>query len=366
MRSSNAGLAIALAWLCACGSTTSVGLEPRPDGGLPDGGLPDGGFSDGGDAGDAGVTSTHCQFNVSANVLDFGDVTPGTTAPAQNLTIANIGSVDCIVQGVNLGAGTDSAFVLTAGEVTSQLLSPASGGPYPSAMVVSVAFDPQAITGYMGALYFEAGDPQGTLQPVIVQLVGQGSIAGGSCFVLPTQLSFGVVGVSNGQYCASGKRKVVFTSGCPFDVTIESATIVPADSPWSLSGWTFPLVIKANQAAPALLITFRPPEQPGTYSATLQVQTDLQAAPYSYTFSATVATPNTQTDTFTGAALFYSRQFPLEGNPVPSSLAVTLNGAALPATDWSYNGFANTVVLGADVALQPSDVLAISYWLTCQ
>jgi hypothetical protein len=320
-----------------------------------------GAISDSGAEEDAGPPI--CHISVEPSKLDFGQVTPGVTAPPQEVSITNTGTADCIVKGVSI-AGTGPEFVLQSGVIVSQLLSPVGGGAYPSSLLVQVAFAPLAIASYVGALMFEAGDPNGVLNNETVTLIGEGSVALKSCFVVPSGASFPTVGMSNGQFCSTGKRSVVAVNGCPFSVTVESATIVPAESPFRVIDPSFPLVVDPT-AGPPFLIGFDGTASPGTYFATLAIQTDLQTDPYVVALQGTIWTPPTYTDTFTGQALFLNRQFPLSATPVASSIAVSLNGTALSGGDWSYDDLANTVVLGSDVTLQSSDILSISYWLSC-
>jgi hypothetical protein len=331
--------------------------------------------ADAGASGDGGVNAGAeedagppiCRIGVEPSKLDFGQVTPGVTAPPQEVAITNIGTANCVVKGVSIAAGSSSAFLLESGLVVSQLLSPVGAGPYPSSLQVEVAFAPLAVASYVGTLVFEAGDPNGSLDNEAVALVGEGSVALESCFSVPSNAPFPTVGMGNGQFCTTGKRGVVAINSCPFSVTIDSATIVPAESPFRVIDPSFPLLVEPNAATARILVGLDGwNEPPGTYSATLVIQTDLQAAPYTVALQGTLPTPPTYTDTFTGQALFLSRQFPLSATPVATSVAVSLDGTALSGGDWFYDDLANTVALDSNVALQPTDILSVSYWLSCE
>jgi hypothetical protein len=353
--------ATAILWLLACG--VPVPLSAKLVDGGPDSGIEDAGV----DAGtDAGPPNANCQLDISPSSLDFGDVPPGATASTQSVTLANTGTDVCVLEGLNLSAGTDSAFTLLNGSVASQLLSPSKGGPDPSTLVVQVGFSPRAIGTFSGAMQFELVDPDGGALEERVPMSGTGSVVGSSCFViLPKDLSFGTVGVSNGQYCATGKRKLIAINGCPMTVTIESMNIVPADSPFVLSSPTvFPIVVSPDSTA-SIVFGFRENGAPGNHSATLLIQTDLREVPFSLTLYGTIPTPSTQTDSFTGEILTLDHQYPLNGNPVPSSIAVSLNDAPLPASDWSYDSVSNVVAVSDAVSFRLSDMLRISYWLSC-
>jgi hypothetical protein len=229
-------------------------------------------------------------------------------------------------------------------------------------------FDPHVDGTYAGILEFQGGVPDGGLQQEGIALFGTAFIDLHDCFIVrPRDLNFGVVGLSDGQYCARGKRAFTAGNGCPFDVTIESASISPADTPWILIGPTLPIIVGQGASSPRFDIGFGPITQPGAYLATmtLSVQGESQNAEEGIYLETTVPTPPTWTDRFTGSALFLSRQFPLSGTPVVSSLVVSLNAAQLAANDWSYNDIANTIVLGDAVVLEKSDVLSVSYWPEC-
>jgi hypothetical protein len=371
----------AVAWLGACGGCVPNPGAPLVDSGfaLQDGGRPgleDSGqmenVSDAGDAGgengidagaDGGAIPPGCVLSFSATSLDFGRVIVGQSADL-TFTISDIGAEECLVSGINLAPDSDYVFVLPNGPVVSQRLSPVTGGPFPSSLGLLIRFTPLQAGDYRAALDFTLPSGLGQGLP----LSGQGYFDNdtNSCFSGgPANRNVGVVGVANGQYCSHGRYKWVGVNSCYVEVTIESVTFVPADSPWTLITPTVPVTVQPGQASPPFLFSLMIPGQPGSYTATLVVQTDLRTDPFKFDFTGTVATPNTQTDTFTGDALFLSRQFPLDGTPVPSSLAVSLDGVALPADVWSYNDLANTVVLADTVALQASDTLVISYWISC-
>jgi hypothetical protein len=356
--------------VCACGGPTAQ-LE-LSDGGVDagrDAGL-DAGLDDAGDAGfDAGsvavITSGGCTLQVSPATVDFGEVTPGTQASPLSVTLANIGSDPCVVEGVSLAGDDYSAFILLAGLVEKRSLSPPSGGPDPTFLIVPVTFDPTQLRSYSGLLAFSVGEPDGGLLHEGVPLSGIGSVAVKSCFSLPLSLDFGTVGVSDGQFCSFGKKEVVAINGCPFAVTIDSMAIEPSDSPFVFSPPAFPIVVAADSTSFPFLIGFRDSGPPGDVSATLLVQTDLQSAPFTFALHGTVSPPATQTDTFTGDLLSLGNQFPLTGNPIPSSISVSLNDFPLPAASWSYDQSRNVIVISDAITFRLSDVLRVSYWLSC-
>ena len=74
---------------------------------------------------------------------------------------------------------------------------------FPTQLIVPVAFFPQQPGSYAGVVGFTISDPDGP--NVRVPLVRRRAAT--SCFLVkPADLNFGVVGLSNGQYCAKGKK----------------------------------------------------------------------------------------------------------------------------------------------------------------
>lgn len=67
-----------------------------------------------------------------------------------------------------------------------------------------------------------------------------------------------------------------------------------------------------------------------------------------------------------GASVFLARgRFSLEGQPMPGSLRVQVNGTPAPDTDWSYIQGSKTVVFSPDHLPQPGDVVEIFYAVAC-
>ena len=128
--------------------------------------------------------------------------------------------------------------------VVSQRLSvPGSGGQFPTELTVPVTFAPQQSGSYAGTVGFTISDPDGP--SVRVPLSGA---AGNSCFLVkPTEVNFGVVGLSNGQYCSTGKKNFVGVNGCATPVTITGVTLSTGTSasPFAIIAETVPVTVNA-------------------------------------------------------------------------------------------------------------------------
>jgi hypothetical protein len=290
--------------------------------------------------------------------LQFLAISPGTTA-VQTVVLANSGSSDCVITGVAFASGTDSAFAL-AGAITTGDLPPGA------AINQVVSFTPPEVGCYYGTLVVSS--VYAGLQKI--PLGGEGSQANDTCFSLPSThcwVDFGVVGISDGQYCVGAKLKFVGINGCSTPVTVEALTLTPADGGITLWGFDVPVVIAPGSTTSPFTVGFRDRPYDSVLMATISIQTDLQPEPFLVAFGNFSQTHgSTQTDTFTGDVLLGGNAFPLSGNPDPTSLALALDGNALSDAGWSYNSMANDVIVNSPSTFQASDVLTISYWLACQ
>jgi len=244
-----------------------------------------------------GLHEDKCFYSVTPTALDWGQVPPGGNAYVQAFTIANLGPNECLVNDVNLLPGSDSVFTLN--QVVSQRLSaPGTGGQFPTTLTVPVTFTPLLGGGYSGVAGFTISDPDAP--SFRVPLSGS---AGVSCFTLkPQNLNFGIVGLSNGQYCSKGKKSFVGVNGCLGAVTIKgvSAPSGGSASPFAfIQEPTLPVTVNAGQSSAPFEVGFKPTASGGYYESA-QVQTDLQTAPFGVFFEGTAASGSTAVDHFTG------------------------------------------------------------------
>jgi hypothetical protein len=358
-------LALALQGTLACGARGSTPLLDASDGGGSDGGLVDGGIPD---AGPGPVVG--CHLTITPESVAFGAV-PAGSAVTQQIVFASDGTDSCVVRDLELTPSTDAVFSLVSGKVENMTLAPGMS------MSVAVEFAPQAVGCYGGFLAFPAdrvGVALGGAQ--LIPITGEVAVTSApSCFVFAPAGGadscggWGTVGMSNGQFCARAKRKVVALNECTQPVTIESATLTPASGGFSvISPGVFPEVVAAGETSVPFVLGFSGGELDTSYAyfgAVLSLQTDVRAEPFQIAFgSATTAHGSAQSDTFTGSELV-GLQLPLSGTPDPRSFNVALDGVSLPASDWSYDAIANVLVLSGSLAPQSSDVLTVSYFLIC-
>ncbi len=243
-----------------------------------------------------GLVEKKCYYSLSPTSLNWGSVKPGGSVYTQAFTITNQGPNECLVNAVSMVAGSDSSFSLTP--IASQRLSaPGAGAQFPTSLVVPVSFSPQSAGNFTGTVTFGISDPDG---PVVhVPLAGTG---GNSCFLVkPSEVNFGVVGLSNGQYCQTGKKNFVGVNGCATPVTITGLALSTGTtaSPFALIAGSTPVVVQAGGSSPPFEVGFKPTAS-GSYYGSAQVQTDLQQASFGVFFEGTAATGDSQTDHFVG------------------------------------------------------------------
>ena len=148
---------------------------------------------------------------------------------------------------------------------------------------------------YSGSVQFTISDPSAPHQTVNLSGVG-----GNSCFLIsPALLDYGTVGISNGQFCANGKRKFVGVNGCAQAVTIQSATMEAGGSVYSFLSEQAPQVVAQGGTSTPFVVGFKP-EMAGTFNGGALIQTDLQATPFGAGFSGSAVNGNVQTDHFIG------------------------------------------------------------------
>jgi hypothetical protein len=242
----------------------------------------------------AGVVEGKCFYQLSPNPMNWGEV-PGATSYTLPLTIENLGPNECLVNRLDLLAGTDNAFNLTP--VLSQRLSPPGAlGGFPTTLTVPVAFSPggpgPGTLLYSGSLGFTISDPD--MPDVEVPL---SAFVGSSCFqVQPALLDFGAVGNNNGAFC-SATRETAAINRCQQAVTLDSVTATAGTGVFGLAPMTLPMTLQPGQNSGPFTVTFTPPDA-GTFFGSAAVQTDLQQVPFGLSFQGTAVSSGTFTDVF--------------------------------------------------------------------
>ncbi len=152
---------------------------------------------------------------VSPSTLSFGAVAPGSSAPAQQITIANTGTAPLAISGI---ASSDAAFAVSSGCGVVAVAGNCS---------VSVTFTPPAV-GLRNASITVLHNANGGSSTVPVS--GTGAVA--AIRVQPAQLVFapGIVGTATDVQSVA----VANDGGAP--LTIGSIDIAPAASAFLLAG----------------------------------------------------------------------------------------------------------------------------------
>jgi hypothetical protein len=299
-----------------------------------------------------------CNYTITPTSLAFGEVKPGTSQ-VSSFTIEDTGSTDCWITDLTLGADTEAAFSLPEGPLASQRLSaPGSNEPFPSSLLVNVAFAPLQTGTYSGSVQFVISDPGAPDQ--VVQLSGAGA---NSCFLMqPAELDFGnTVGISNGQFCGNGKKRFVAFNGCTKEVQITSMNLT-GGTPFSFDPGSLPVSVAPGMTSAPFTVGFMP-TMAGTYNGGIQVQTDEQNEPYGVGLAGGAVAPPAQTDAFTFTGV---DSFVLSSTPLASTLEVVLNGTTLTPNQWTYDGTANSVTIDSSITLSNGDQVLISYSLVCE
>ena len=100
------------------------------------------------------IIDVGCSLTISPVSLDFGNVMLNTTAAA-TVALGNDGSDTCLVSGIALGLGTDSAFTLDAGQALAFAVTP---GASQSIFLHFGAFDSAPPHLKTGTLTFKTGN----------------------------------------------------------------------------------------------------------------------------------------------------------------------------------------------------------------
>jgi hypothetical protein len=115
------------------------------------------------------IVEEGCNYAVTPWTVDFGQVQVGSKYDA-GFVITNTGPDACLVTGLNLSAGTPTAWTLTSGPVVSQRLSPPQTppGPYPTQLDLQLEFAPTQAGSYSGAVQWTLSDSQAPHQTVVL------------------------------------------------------------------------------------------------------------------------------------------------------------------------------------------------------
>ncbi|MEW5849800.1 MAG: choice-of-anchor D domain-containing protein [Myxococcota bacterium] len=199
-----------------------------------------------------------CQIIVDPAALNFGSV-PVNTMRTLPINVQNISSEFCFINGVNMAAGSDPAFVDTASNFG---LIPAGG-----TKVITVGFRPTTAGFFTGTLNISTNDSDSP--DFAVALTGRTGQAG--ICVQPRHLDFGVVNTPTTQefqVSACGATSVTVNA---LDFTQPDAEFTVAQAP------TLPFTLDPGQAQ-TVRIQYAPADQDGD-TAVLTVRSNDPAAP---------------------------------------------------------------------------------------
>ncbi|MBM4379288.1 MAG: choice-of-anchor D domain-containing protein, partial [Deltaproteobacteria bacterium] len=197
-----------------------------------------------------------CAASLTPQALDFGGVQVGTST-SLGVAVTNTGADDCVVSGLSLVAGSDSAFQVTPADAVT--LRPGESRQ------LQVAFAPASPQDQSGLAELFVNDPAGGLRQV--PLSGTGVL--GCLTLAPPLLDFGA------RMLSCGGRSLALTARntCSGTALLQQALLAPGGSPeFALgAGPALPLVLQAGQA-----VTFPVSYQPtnaGADGAAFQLHT---------------------------------------------------------------------------------------------
>jgi hypothetical protein len=234
--------------------------------------------------------------------LVFGVVQPGQTMQLP-FEISNQGAQDCLVNGLQLVAGTSPVFTLPNGPVSSQILGFA-GNPQglASTLTVPVQFAPVAAGTFAGNVAFTISNP--TAPQVTVPLSGE---SGPSCLVItPSSIDFGVVNQNpaTNAWCSSLARNVELLNTCTSDLHVTSISIgggTGAGAQFVISGQpaAYPATIPAGGAPLTFQVAFDPTGQGLLFGTAAVMLQELPQGPYVVPLQGDAEPNGQETDSFT-------------------------------------------------------------------
>ncbi|WP_263452041.1 choice-of-anchor D domain-containing protein [Hyalangium gracile] len=171
-----------------------------------------------------------CQYALSPQALDFGQVPVGAEV-VLGVSLRNTGSSACYLASMQLATGTDEVF--TSSRVENRVLQPGQHA------TMLVRFKPEAEASYGGLAETWVNHPTYGHPTVVVQGKGvQGCFA-----VQPTHLAFGLTKLT----CEPRTRELVAYNNCVGPVTVHGMTVERVSQEFQVTDApAFPLTLAAG------------------------------------------------------------------------------------------------------------------------
>jgi hypothetical protein len=159
------------------------------------------------------IAAANCQLQVGPSSVNLGNLPPGGTT-STTVVLQNNGSTPCYVTGIDLSAGSDSAFSLPA-NAHHNLLVPAGGQ---SVIEVDAVADAATVSRRLatGTLHFTVDDASAPTHDVPLRVT-----VGDCIVVVPTAIEFGTRPLG----CASQHQPVQVYNVCGTPVVVQQAVL---------------------------------------------------------------------------------------------------------------------------------------------
>lgn len=221
-----------------------------------------------------GINLPPCSFEVAPAQLSFGVVERGRVV-SRAFEIRNVGSNVCLVTAVRLQPGSDPAFTLPDGDVTSLMV------PAGAATTVRLDFQPTNTNTSNGGVEFSISSPTSPFNTVTLSGTG----ADATLLIVPNELDFGTIGVP----CSARARTVTIYNTGSSAATIDSIALAsPANPAFTIAGLPNPLPASPLSLAPGAStsfdVTFRA-EQVSSYAGAVEINGTFAGNPVTYIVS---------------------------------------------------------------------------------
>ncbi|MEQ8985456.1 MAG: choice-of-anchor D domain-containing protein, partial [Deltaproteobacteria bacterium] len=222
-----------------------------------------------------GIVLPPCNFVAAPTSMSFG-VVEATRSIRRAFEIQNVGADQCLVTSAEMTPGSDMAFSLPDGEVTSQLIEPGAS------LTVNVEFAPQQSGTYAGGVEFSISDPNNPFNTI--DLSGTGADA--TLLIVPNDLDFGTIGVD----CAARARLVTMYNTGSTPATITSiAMAAPANAAFRIVSQPAPLpganLVLQPGASAEFSVGFQAGSSESSYAGAVEIAGSFNGAQVTYIVS---------------------------------------------------------------------------------
>ncbi|MEQ9499699.1 MAG: choice-of-anchor D domain-containing protein [Deltaproteobacteria bacterium] len=222
-----------------------------------------------------GIVLPPCNFVAAPTTMSFG-VVEATRSIRRAFEIQNVGADQCLVTSAEMTPGSDMAFSLPDGEVTSQLIEPGA------TLTVNVEFAPQQSGTYVGGVEFSISDPNNPFNTI--DLSGTGADA--TLLIVPNDLDFGTIGVD----CAARARLVTMYNTGSTPATITSiAMAAPANAAFRIVSQPAPLpganLVLQPGASAEFSVGFQAGSSESSYAGAVEIAGSFNGAQVTYIVS---------------------------------------------------------------------------------